>query len=142
MGLGTSQLTGKRSNLSNEDYIIQIWTTNDDPVIGDLLDREFRVIFSNYDAWYLDCGFGAWIGEGVNWCSPYKGWQLVYDNNPIEIASKFSTTFDPSLILGGEAALWTEQVDAEVVDERLWPRCAALGERLWANPDHNWEPAE
>lgn len=22
---------------------------------------------------YLDCGFSAWVGEGNNWCSPYKG---------------------------------------------------------------------
>ena len=32
------------------------------------------MIFSNYDALYLDCGYGAWVGEGNNWCSPYKGW--------------------------------------------------------------------
>ncbi|XP_076044918.1 uncharacterized protein LOC143027517 [Oratosquilla oratoria] len=40
---------------------------------------------SNYDAWYLDCGFGAWVGDGNNWYSPYKGWQAVYDNSPHKI---------------------------------------------------------
>lgn len=25
---------------------------------------------------------------------------------------------------------------------QLWPRGAALAERLWTNPSHNWEPAE
>ena len=39
------------------------------------------MIFSNVDAAYMDCGFGAWVGEGNNWCSPYKGWQLQYEND-------------------------------------------------------------
>lgn len=138
---GLTQAGRIEQYLPSDNYIIQIWTTETDPIIGELLEKKYRVIFSNYDHLYLDCGFGAWIGEGNNWCSPYKGWQAVYDNDPIKIASKFTTTFDPALILGGEAALWSEQVDGEVVDSRLWPRCAALGERLWGNPDHNWEAA-
>ena len=28
---------------------------------------------SNTDATYLDCGYGAWIGKGNNYCTPYKG---------------------------------------------------------------------
>ncbi|XP_068249173.1 chitooligosaccharidolytic beta-N-acetylglucosaminidase-like [Palaemon carinicauda] len=143
--LWTSHLTeaGRADQYLNaQDYIIQIWTTGVDPLIGELLDKKFRVIFSNYDHWYLDCGFGAWVGEGNNWCSPYKGWQKVYDNSPLKIATNLTTSFDPKLVLGGEAALWTEQADDSVVDSRLWPRSAALGERLWSNPDHNWEPAE
>ena len=62
--------------LSKEDYVIQIWTTGKDEVIRELLDKDYKVIFSNYDAWYLDCGYSSWVGEGNNWCSPYKGWQV------------------------------------------------------------------
>jgi hypothetical protein len=40
---------------------------------------------SNYDAWYLDCGYGGWVGATNNWCSPYKGWQTFYDNSPRQI---------------------------------------------------------
>ena len=62
--------------LSKDDYIIQIWTKGNDSVVKELIEKDFRVIFSNYDAWYLDCGYSSWVGEGNNWCSPYKGWQV------------------------------------------------------------------
>jgi hexosaminidase len=35
-------------------------------------------------------------------------------------------------IMGGEAAMWTELVTAEMVDGRVWPRAAAVAERLWS----------
>lgn len=102
--------------LDRDKYIIQIWTAGSDPLINELLQKNFRVIFSNYDAWYLDCGFGAWVGEGNNWCSPYKGWQLVYDNSPLDMAGSPDYY---QLVIGGEAPLWAEQVDGQNLDSKV-----------------------
>ncbi|XP_033213958.1 chitooligosaccharidolytic beta-N-acetylglucosaminidase-like [Belonocnema kinseyi] len=88
--LWTSDLTSEKNidYLDPKKYIVQIWTSSDDATIKRLLDKNLRVIFSNYDALYLDCGFGAWVGEGNNWCSPYKGWQLIYENSPYHIIAQ------------------------------------------------------
>jgi hexosaminidase len=48
-------------------------------------------------------------------------------------ANAVLTNEERKLILGGEATMWTEHTTTETVDSRIWPRTAAIAERLWSN---------
>lgn len=81
-----------------------------------LADKGYKIIFSNYDALYMDCGYGAYVGEGNNWCTPYKGWQKIYQNDPYELLTKRNvklTEEKKKQVLGGEVCMWSEQVRDE-----------------------------
>lgn len=109
------------------DAIIQVWL--DSPTLKKIISAGHRAILSNYQSWYLDCGFGNWLtGEDRSWCEPYKGWKTMYLNEPVPAGDGF----DPSLVLGGEACMWGENTDSTTVDSKVWPRAAAVGERLWS----------
>ena len=72
------------------------------------------------------------MGNGHNWCSPYKQWQAQHANDPLAILRNHvrnknilgKKIHDNSVmqsvsnlaeaeanVLGGEVALWTEQAD-------------------------------
>ncbi|MBS1668704.1 MAG: family 20 glycosylhydrolase [Bacteroidetes bacterium] len=54
-----------------------------------------------------------------------------YQNDPIPDSVKL-TAAETKLVLGGEATMWSEMVTPVTVDSRIWPRTAAIAERLWS----------
>ncbi|MBS1271352.1 MAG: Beta-hexosaminidase [Candidatus Marinimicrobia bacterium] len=54
-----------------------------------------------------------------------------YQNDPIPADSDL-TPEERENILGGEATMWAELVTTDNVDSRIWPRTAAIAERLWS----------
>jgi hexosaminidase len=55
-----------------------------------------------------------------------------YAVDPMEGATAGLTPEQQKLILGGEAAEWTEYITPENIGFRIWPRTAAIAERLWS----------
>jgi hexosaminidase len=70
------------------------------------------------------------------------GWTAArhYAVDPLSGAAATLTDDQKKLILGGESAMWSEYVGAENIDSRIWPRNAAIAERLWS-PQSVTDPA-
>jgi hexosaminidase len=58
-----------------------------------------------------------------------------YAVDPMSNAAANLSPDEKKLILGGEACMWSEYVSPENIDSRIWPRTAAIAERLWSQQD-------
>lgn len=58
-----------------------------------------------------------------------------YAADPMKGETADLTPAEQKRILGGEAAMWEELATLENVDAKLWPRLAAIAERLWSSED-------
>ncbi|KAG5678977.1 hypothetical protein PVAND_008592 [Polypedilum vanderplanki] len=125
--------------LSNKNFAVQVWGGSQWSENYQLIDAGYNLILSHVDAWYLDCGFGNWRATGEAACSPYRTWQQVYKHKPWQ-AMRLNKQ-QMKQILGGEVCMWSEQVDESSLDSRVWPRAAALAERLWSDPQDENEYA-
>jgi hexosaminidase len=56
----------------------------------------------------------------------------LYAVDPLDRDAASLTDEEKARILGGEVAMWSEFVSPENVDSRIWPRAAAVAERLWS----------
>jgi hexosaminidase len=58
-----------------------------------------------------------------------------YAVDPMSGAAASLNPEEKSRIIGGEACMWSEWVTPENIDSRIWPRNAAIAERLWSSPE-------
>lgn len=125
--LWSSELTQAhriQNHLSKDRYVIQVWEPVGNPLLTQLIRMGYRVISVPKDIWYLDHGF--W---GI---TKYSNWRKMYAH---------TLPSDPN-VLGGEVAMWTEYLDEQALDTRVWPRAAAVAERLWSDPTGSVYAAE
>jgi len=104
-----------------KDIVIQSWRGPD--ALAAAAKLGFRGILSN--GYYLDLGWSA---------------ARHYAVDPLSGAAANLTPEEKARILGGESCMWSEYVDAENIDSRIWPRNAAIAERLWS-PQGVTDPA-
>ncbi len=58
-----------------------------------------------------------------------------YATDPMSGDAAGLTAEEKARILGGEPTMWSEFVTPENIDSRIWPRTAAIAERLWSPQD-------
>ncbi|KAI9164429.1 Glucosamine-6-phosphate isomerase (Glucosamine-6-phosphate deaminase) (GNPDA) (GlcN6P deaminase) [Blastocladiella emersonii ATCC 22665] len=125
---------------------VQLWTKSDPDTLALVKKAGKQAIVSNANAWYLDCGHGAWTTgapvEALGWCKK-RPWGAVYDYDPFpgDTAPADGPSWSaPALpvakdaVIGGEVCMWTEQADAGNVMQRIFPRAVAFAERAWSHP--------
>jgi hexosaminidase len=58
-----------------------------------------------------------------------------YAADPLTKETADMTAQEKARILGGESTMWVEFATPESIDMRIWPRNAAIAERLWSSQD-------
>jgi hexosaminidase len=58
-----------------------------------------------------------------------------YAVDPMSGAAASLNPEEKSRIIGGESCMWGEWITPENIDSRIWPRNAAIAERLWSSPE-------
>mmetsp|Transcript_58570 Transcript_58570/g.126743 ORF Transcript_58570/g.126743 Transcript_58570/m.126743 type:complete len:533 (-) Transcript_58570:238-1836(-) len=101
-----------------KEVIIQNW--HEASLFKSIIEKGYRGIYSPAAAgWYLDFLDNSW--------------QKMYNLDPMFDIS-------PSLeaqVLGGEGCMWGETVDPSDLEFTVWPRAAAIAERLWSQASVN-----
>jgi hexosaminidase len=60
-----------------------------------------------------------------------------YAMDPLGKEAETLSEQEKARILGGEACMWAEFVNPDNIDSRIWPRTAAIAERLWSPAETN-----
>jgi hexosaminidase len=98
---------------SPKTIVIQSWRGAES--LSQAAKQGYRGLLSN--GYYVD----------LNWPAARH-----YAMDPTGGAAASLSDEEKSRILGGEACMWSEFTSPENVDSRIWPRTAAIAERLWS----------
>jgi hexosaminidase len=96
-----------------KSIVIQSWRGQES--LGQAAQQGYRGLLSH--GYYLDLMQSA---------------EQHYDVDPFGDGAASLSDADKQKILGGEACMWAEYVSPETIDSRIWPRMAAIAERLWS----------
>jgi hexosaminidase len=96
-----------------KDIVIQSWRGQES--LAKAATQGYHGILSN--GYYLDLGWST---------------ARHYAVDPMSGPAASLIPEQQQLILGGESCMWAEYVNAENIDSRIWPRNAAIAERLWS----------
>ncbi|MGB7462053.1 MAG: family 20 glycosylhydrolase [Candidatus Acidiferrum sp.] len=96
-----------------KNIVIQSWRGSE--ALATAAKEGYRGILSN--GYYIDLGWSA---------------ARHYAVDPMGGAATNLTPEEKERILGGEATMWSEYVNWENIDSRIWPRTAAIAERYWS----------
>eukprot|EP00658_Telonema_sp_P-2_P024155 TRINITY_DN19694_c0_g1_i2.p1 TRINITY_DN19694_c0_g1~~TRINITY_DN19694_c0_g1_i2.p1 ORF type:complete len:278 (+),score=103.50 TRINITY_DN19694_c0_g1_i2:158-991(+) len=94
--------------------IIQQWLPNSIALPLNVTNHGYQLIWSDSSVWYLD--------------HLAITWQQMYAAEPCNGLPDANC----KLILGGEGAMWGETVDTSDSLQTIFPRAAAIAERLWS----------
>jgi hexosaminidase len=96
-----------------KDIVVQSWRGQES--LAEAARQGYRGILSS--GYYLDA------------IQPAAQHYLI---DPLSGAGATLTAEQQKLILGGEACMWEEFASDESIESRIWPRAAAIAERLWS----------
>jgi hexosaminidase len=96
-----------------KDIVIQSWRGPDS--LAQAAKQGYRGLLSS--GFYVDLMWSA---------------ERHYSTDPLSGAAASLTPEEQKRVLGGEACMWAEYVSPESIDSRIWPRTAAIAERLWS----------
>jgi hexosaminidase len=97
----------------SKNIVIHSWRGADS--LSAAAKQGYRSILSN--GYYIDLGWSA---------------ARHYAVDPLGGSAANLTPEEKERILGGEATMWSEYVNWENIDSRIWPRTAAIAERYWS----------
>jgi len=103
-----------------KDTIVEVWQDFD--TLQSVVNAGYSALMSS--PYYLDKQIPVPNSFQYEWLNT---WIEMYQIDPAA-----NITSNAELILGGEACMWGEQVDQLSIDERIWPRAAAVAEKFWS----------